>query len=295
MSVYAVERIQQVINSLTNDAVKPLIYASEEIQCIEKLMRDEQSRTAYQRELTFMALYLVIGEKAHLFADNFTKAEWNKALLHVKYALKRKTLPKLETYFAAESWELPYLYATTFILQAFQYGAITVRPGDVVIDCGARFGEAAIWAVRQGAQAVYAFEPNPKAFAFLQKNAEKYGEGKIHPLNMLPAELHTDVVFSVDERDISVPVIPLDDWCAKQQVRPDYIKFYQDGNLVYAVEGAQHIVRQCRPRLSLCLSFTTTDIWCAPTLLHRYCPDYTFACRKNTVMGDFILYATTEA
>ncbi|MDD2967651.1 MAG: hypothetical protein PHN64_09285 [Desulfovibrionaceae bacterium] len=294
MSVYAVERIRQVLDSLASDAVKPLIYANEEIQSIEKLMRDDYSRAAYQRELVFMALYLVVGEKAHLFADNFTEAEWEKALQQVEQALHNNSLPQLATYFSATSWELPYLYATTFILQAFQYGSITVRPGDIVIDCGARFGEAAIWAVKQGAQAVYAFEPHPKAFAFLQQNAQRYGQGKIHPINMLPAELHTEVLFTVDDASIAVPVVPLDDWCKKQGVAPNYVKLYQDGNLVQAIEGAQHIVQQYRPRLSLCLSFTTTDIWRAPALVHSYCPEYSFACRKNTVMGDFMLYASAE-
>jgi len=45
---------------------------------------------------------------------------------------------------------------------------IPLEPGDVAIDCGANVGNITDWFLSQGAE-VYAFEPNPHAFAVLKE------------------------------------------------------------------------------------------------------------------------------
>lgn len=46
-----------------------------------------------------------------------------------------------------------------------------IRPGDLVIDCGANIGEFSIICAQEGARVV-AFEPDPTEFAALKRNAE---------------------------------------------------------------------------------------------------------------------------
>lgn len=65
-----------------------------------------------------------------------------------------------------------------------QHG-VEVRAGDVVLDVGANIGLFGVRAVRAFPDVkVYAFEPVPDIFAVLQANAEKYGPGRLIPLNV---------------------------------------------------------------------------------------------------------------
>jgi FkbM family methyltransferase len=57
------------------------------------------------------------------------------------------------------------------------YGKIT--PGSVVVDIGANIGVFSLYAAREGAKIVQAYEPAEESFDFLQKNIEENGFGKI--------------------------------------------------------------------------------------------------------------------
>ena len=54
------------------------------------------------------------------------------------------------------------------------------REGDVVIDVGAGIGEFTLWCAAAGARVV-AFEPDPLAFACLEKNTAALGTVQIYP------------------------------------------------------------------------------------------------------------------
>jgi FkbM family methyltransferase len=56
---------------------------------------------------------------------------------------------------------------------AFDAQVAQLQPGDVAIDCGANVGKFTVPMARSGA-AVYAFEPNPDAYAQLLKNVAAY-------------------------------------------------------------------------------------------------------------------------
>lgn len=58
-------------------------------------------------------------------------------------------------------------------LTAFNAEIAGLRPGDVAIDCGAHVGRFTAAMAESGAK-VYAFEPNPDAFARLQDNVAPY-------------------------------------------------------------------------------------------------------------------------
>lgn len=74
-------------------------------------------------------------------------------------------------------------------------GAELIRPGDVVVDCGANIGEFSVMAALKGAT-VHAFEPDPKEFAALKTNAT----GDMTVKNM--ALWHsTDVLTFYDNND----------------------------------------------------------------------------------------------
>lgn len=58
-------------------------------------------------------------------------------------------------------------------LDAFKIAAAKLKPEDIAIDCGANVGKFTVMMARTGAT-VYAFEPNPAAFAELQKNTAEF-------------------------------------------------------------------------------------------------------------------------
>jgi len=59
----------------------------------------------------------------------------------------------------------------------YDYGKIT--PGSVVVDIGANIGVFALYAAREGAKIVQAYEPAEESFDLLQRNIENNGFGKI--------------------------------------------------------------------------------------------------------------------
>lgn len=58
-------------------------------------------------------------------------------------------------------------------VDAFEDAVARLQPGDVAIDCGANVGKFTLPMARSGAE-VYAFEPNPVAFAELKKVTAAY-------------------------------------------------------------------------------------------------------------------------
>ena len=62
--------------------------------------------------------------------------------------------------------------------------AVGLRPGDVAIDCGANVGHVTIELARFGAE-IHAFEPNPDAFAALERRAGVLPNVHVHQLAVL--------------------------------------------------------------------------------------------------------------
>jgi FkbM family methyltransferase len=56
---------------------------------------------------------------------------------------------------------------------AFETSVAELKPGDIAIDCGANVGKFTVPMAQTGAE-VYAFEPNPDAYACLVENTAKY-------------------------------------------------------------------------------------------------------------------------
>jgi hypothetical protein len=102
----------------------------------------------------------------------------------------------------------------------------------------------------------------------------------------------TCVVNAVDGAN-TIPIITLDDWCAENEVKPDFIKMDIEGSEIDAILGAVKTIVAYRPDLAICLYHRLSDMWEIPVLLKNLVPEYKFWCRKNAPNRcEFVLYAS---
>ena len=291
MSVYAVERVRQVMDCLIAEKISPIVAAGSLPEQALRCFGDVTSQDAFQKELIFLALRQIIGEMAaHNLAGDINVASWQAAIKQTEEALAKKAIPALNTPLTPDNTALTGLYASVFTLSAASFNDASPKEGDTMLDFGARFGETAVWALSRGVKQVYAFEADPAAFACLSKNAETFGGKKITPEQALPADKEGTLRFGEGKKHADVPAVKIDVWCEKNKVQPNFIRVNLAG-AAPALVGAQEIIKTCKPRMAVNLSGNLADMWNIPLLLKQLAPEYRMACRKNAPDGDFMLYA----
>ena len=72
--------------------------------------------------------------------------------------------------------------------------SIKFKKGDIAIDCGANVGNVSTYLCKSGAT-VYAFEPNPHAFAVLEKRLFKYSNAHYYKKAVLDHNVTTKLYF----------------------------------------------------------------------------------------------------
>jgi len=156
----------------------------------------------------------------------------------------------------------------------YQIENVRVSDGDIVIDAGANMGVFSLLAMHQGAEKVYAFEPNPRAYTqFLERNIElNNGQHTIIPISYgLGAKKEVVEFIDVEEniggsrilnpdKDtfrngniISVNITTLDSFVRENDIlHVDFIKADIEGAERLMLEGARDTIKRFHPRLSIC-------------------------------------------
>lgn len=168
-----------------------------------------------------------------------------------------------------------------------------VRPGDVVLDCGANIGVFTRKALTRGARQVVAIEPSPSILPALRRNFEpeiRAGRVIVYPKGVWDrdAELQltqddaypesSSVVLQPDERvhRIGIPVTTIDQIVAELNLpRVDFIKMDIEGAEKPALQGAQNTLRRFRPRMSISTEHLPDDFTAIPALVRSIEPRYT--------------------
>ena len=281
-------------------------------------LEDEESRNAYQGQL--MQIHLNFMELPEVEMGRITGMsmhKWNDAVEQVSVLQAKNKLPKIDVglldnqSFVKSHLQqlLEYLYATTFVLGQYIYkDFVTIKKDDVVLDCGGCFAETAIWALQKGAAKVYTFEPDPVNIPYVKTNIDSFGgDGRIVLVpNALGAKKDTLSFMHNPENPggsrlcedgsagaMNVEQITLDDWCAENEVIPNFIKMDIEGAEVDALQGASKIIAKHKPQLAISLYHNPSDMWVIPALIKEICPEYRFWCKKNTPdVSEFVLYCS---
>lgn len=135
-----------------------------------------------------------------------------------------------------------------------------LRPGDIVVDCGAYVGEFTLYAAAAvgSSGAVIAFEPDPCVFRKLEANIKLNSFSNVRALNKGvwsedgrlkfvgdSVKGYSFMSAENDEAAISVPVVSLDNELGRMGVsKVDFIKMDIEGAEVKALEGAREVLRK---------------------------------------------------
>jgi FkbM family methyltransferase len=138
-----------------------------------------------------------------------------------------------------------------------------LKPGLTYLDVGANIGYfSAIAAGLVGSSGyVYAFEPIPECYARLQRNLASFRWAHAFPCAVGDSTGTATIHFSKEElgwgsmfgegdltREVTVPLVKLDDWVAKDGIRSlDFIKIDAEGGEYRVLQGATRILHDFRP------------------------------------------------
>ncbi len=188
-----------------------------------------------------------VGLKVQYLADDLCLIAGKNAQVHFPFS-------------ANDALPIPVVHMmsvgiTDWLKNKYQYpGFVEVERGDTVIDCGSFAGGFSLSAADR-AKAIYAFEPSPRNFAALTKNAQ--GHDNITPVNMglynktttmkmnLSSTHVDDSLLAVDHGEgtgevVDILLITLDEWAAEQGIEViDFFKLEAEGVENEVLEGIQ--------------------------------------------------------
>jgi len=172
------------------------------------------------------------------------------------------------------------------------YGT-NIRPGDVVLDCGANVGVFTRKALNAGAREIVAIEPAPENLECLRRNFRaEIAEGRvlIYPkgvwdkddvlkLAIDPANSAADTFVRIirNAQYVEVPLTTIDQMAAELQLpRVDFVKMDIEGAEQRAIRGARKTIALYRPRMALCIYHLKDDPTMVPRLVSEIVPEYRF-------------------
>ncbi|MCR5651307.1 MAG: FkbM family methyltransferase [Lachnospiraceae bacterium] len=176
---------------------------------------------------------------------------------------------------------------------------------EILVECGSCDGKTLkemLEKIGHKYEAIYCFEPDRNCGDLLNKVIEEE-ENKTGKIIYIPkgtfsrdAELRFKVdtvssgLASMDESgDIIVPVTTIDN-AVEEKVT--YIKMDIEGSEYETLIGAEHTIKQYKPKLAVCVYHKNEDMTEIPELLKKYRPDYKFFLRHhNCNVTETVLYA----
>jgi len=179
-------------------------------------------------------------------------------------------------------------------LENYQYGPVTIRSEDVVVDIGSQIGTFTRFALGKGAGKVIAIEPDPTNNACFKRTFEnEIAEGQVILIEAALWESAGIMKFVVSSRSdagsvasefdprfkasriVDVPTVTLDDIVRTQNLaRVDFIKWAIGGATRPALRGAHQTLSRFRPRMAMLTNYSPDDPVVLPRLVLEALPSY---------------------
>jgi FkbM family methyltransferase len=171
--------------------------------------------------------------------------------------------------------------------QIYGKGAREVRPGDIVLDCGADVGTFTRTALAKGAQLVVSIDPGIGKDESLRRNfAREIADGRVIVLHKGvwdredTLKLYGDSVVEKHAAEgVDVPLTTIDNIVAELKLpRVDYIKMDIEGAEKPALTGARATLTSFHPRLSIATEHLPDDAVAIPALIRSIASTYQTEC-----------------
>lgn len=192
-------------------------------------------------------------------------------------------------------------------------GARGVRPGDIVLDCGAHVGVYTREALSEGARLVVAIEPAPDNLECLRRNFAAeiaarrvivYGKGVWDKDDYLTLEVYPEnsardsfeVRWKEAHPGVKVPLTTIDKLVSELQLeRVDFIKMDIEGAERRALQGARGTLAKYRPRLAIAAYHLPDDPETIPRMVRNAWPGYRVECGpcvevNRTILPDVMYF-----
>lgn len=177
-------------------------------------------------------------------------------------------------------------------MEIYDRSAVSVKPGDVVLDCGANVGVFTRTALNRGARLVVSIEPAPATVECLRRNFEKeIAAGQVivvpkgvwdHPDLLELAEgddgntTGDSFVFGRNQKNtVKVPLTTIDLLAAELNLpRVDFVKMDIEGAEKQALRGGTGTIRKYRPRMAISSEHLPDDVTAIPRLVESISAAY---------------------
>jgi FkbM family methyltransferase len=178
-------------------------------------------------------------------------------------------------------------------LEIYDGDEVSVKQGDVVLDCGANVGVFTRTALNRGAELVVSIEPAPATVECLRRNFEKeIADGRVI---VVPKGVwdHTDVLELAEGDDgnttgdsfvlgrtqknkVKVPLTTIDILAGELNLpRIDFIKMDIEGAEKQALRGAAESIRKYSPRMAIASEHLPDDVTAIPEVVNGITAAYT--------------------
>lgn len=210
-----------------------------------------------------------------------------------------------------------YAYRVSESFLYFNTDIVRLYNDEVLIDCGAYDGDSAIEFItackKQNVtyKHIHCFEPDPFIFDKLSMQVAPLSNISINNCGLWTHS--TTISFVNTEREIPgatrvirdsgdihfsdekmanslVPVVSIDEQFPNEKIT--FIKMDIEGAEIEAIQGAQNLIRRCKPRLAISLYHKRNDIFEIPLAINRIIPGYKFYLRQfSDALSETVLFA----
>ena len=146
-----------------------------------------------------------------------------------------------------------------------------VSLNDIIFDIGANIGIYTL-IFSKYAKKVYAFEPLPRNYYYLQRTLNINGVENVHIINKAISDRTRTLYFEKgdswatgsisNEGEIKISSITLDNFCDSNKISPDFLKIDVEGAEYSVLKGAKNILSKNKPGILIEIHGTDTKIKC---------------------------------